>query len=127
VNTRYLCADGTSHYPNGHDTEQCLACMRAMRDGYRRACDELKDSDVAKLLERLRFMDERVRNQRKELEQMNAKFGGPTLESCHAAFDRWCMPLDRSDRRFAATCFRAGWQAARRASSLPPDDAKGGI
>lgn len=117
---RYYCADGR-HLPEGHDTEECPACLRAQRDGIRAEYEANVNVD---LVARLREMDERIRLQRKELATLNAKVvGPPAIPTAYNAFEQWCMPLDRSDRRFAAVAFRAGWQAARRSMALPEDSA----
>lgn len=114
---RYYCADGR-HIPEGHDTEECPPCLRAMRDGIRREHEETVNVD---LLARLREMDRRVQSQRRELARLNAKLSGPRSPvDPEAAFEAWCMPtLGRWDRRLASVAFRAGWQAAKRAISVP--------
>jgi hypothetical protein len=117
---RYYCADGR-RIPEGHDTEECPPCLRAQRDGIRREYEANVNVD---LVARLREMDRRVHSQRSELARMSLKAQGPVLRGAWEAFDAWCMPdLDRSERRFASLVFRAGWQAARRAFSLPDDRA----
>lgn len=110
--SRYLCASG-QHFPMGHDPEECVACLRAMRDGIRQ---EYRANVNVDLVARLREMDRRIHQQREELAKLNAKVSGtPSRVNSAQAFDAWCMPLDRTDRRFAAVAFRAGWLAARRA------------
>jgi hypothetical protein len=118
---RYYCADGR-HIPEGHEPEECAPCLRAMRDGIRREHEETVNVD---LLARLREMDRRIRNQREELAALNAKIVNAPRSpvSAAAAFDAWCMPLERWDRRFAAVAFRAGWLAARRAMFMRDDRA----
>lgn len=112
------CADGR-HIPAGHEPEDCAPCLRAMRDGIRREYEANVNVD---LLGRLREMDRRIDQQRRELARLNAIVAGPrSPETAAGAFEAWCMPLERSDRRFASVVFRAGWQAARRALRLVDD------
>ncbi len=115
----YICADGR-RIPEGHDPEDCPPCLRAMRDGIRKEYEANVNVD---LVGRLREMDRRVHAQRRELDRLSFKVSGPAASSASAAFDAWCMPLERTDRRFASVVFRAGWQAARRAISMPDDKA----
>ncbi len=118
------CADGRQ-FPEGHDIEECPPCLRAMRDGIRKEYEANVNIDLVK---RLREMDRRIHQQRKELADLNARMKGPqAVPFARNAFDQWCMPLDRMDRRFASVCFRAGWQAARRAMRLPEDSSDGRI
>lgn len=115
----YYCADGR-RIPEGHDQEQCAPCLRAMRDGIRKEYEANINVD---LVARLREMDRRINQQRRELARLELKVSGPPAMSASAAFDAWCMPLERMDRRFASVVFRAGWQAARRAISMRDDRA----
>lgn len=118
---QYYCADGR-RIPEGHDCEECPPCLRAQRDGIRREYDANVNVD---LVARLREMDRRVAQQRRELARLNLKVAKPSSPvSAGNAFAAWVMPdLDRWDRRFASVVFRAGWQAARRALSMQDDHA----
>jgi hypothetical protein len=119
---RYHCAGG-AYYPMGHDMEECPPCLRAMRDGIRQEYQANVNVDLVK---RLREQDQRINQQRKELAKLNQKVSGtPSQMNSAQAFDAWCMPLDRTDRRFAAVSFRAGWVAARRAIRAADDHATG--
>lgn len=116
---RYYCADGR-HIPEGHDQEVCPPCLRARLIGLQREYEANVNVD---LVARLREMDHRVARQRDELSRLQTP-RPPSPVSADRAFDAWCMPtLERWDRRLAAVAFRAGWQAARRALSLPDDRA----
>jgi hypothetical protein len=115
----YYCADGR-RLAEGHDPEECPPCLRAQRDGIRREYEANVNVD---LLTRLREMDVRIRQQRRELARLNERTAGPPCPAWAAqAFDAWVMPnLERWDRRFASVCFRSGWLAARRALSMSDD------
>jgi hypothetical protein len=117
----YYCADGR-RIPEGHDPEQCPPCLRAMRDGIKREYHENVNVD---LVQRLREMDERVHKQRDELARLNAQVTRPPSPmSAWDAFRAWVAPaLERGDRRLASCAYRAGWAAARRAISMPDDEA----
>ena len=114
---RYFCADGR-RIPEGHDCDECPACLRAQRDGIRKEYEANVNID---LVARLREMERRVACQRRELARLQAP-APPTPVKESQAFDAWCAPaLERWDRRFAAVCFRSGWQAARRAMTQGAD------
>jgi hypothetical protein len=118
---RYHCADGRT-IREGHDTDDCVACLKANRDAWKREYETHVNVD---LVGRLREMDRRIGQQRRELARLNAKCTGPrAATSASQAFDAWFMPnLERWDMRFASVVFRAGWQSARRALHLPEDTA----
>jgi hypothetical protein len=85
-------------------------------------------ADHERIAQQNRDLEFRVRQQRKELARLNERVAGrrSPVDSMQA-FLAWVMPdLERWDRRFAAVCFRAGWQAARRALSMPDDKAADG-
>lgn len=115
---RYYCADGR-HIPEGHDTEECPPCLRAQRDGIRK---EYAANVNVDLVARLRELDQRIFCQRRELARFNERLDGPpTPQKAREAFEAWCTSVDRRERHFASVCFRSGWQAARRALSLPEE------
>lgn len=117
---RYYCADGR-HLPEGHDPEECPPCLRAQRNGIKKAYETDINVD---LVDQNRRLAQRIRDQRRELERLNAKVAGPpSPQTAWEALEAWCTSRDRSERRFASVCFRAGWQAARRALSLSEDSA----
>lgn len=118
--TTYLCAS-RNQYIEEHRPEDCIHCLRAMRDAWRKHYETNVDVDLVK---RLQEMDHRIRKQRGELARLNEKLVGQRVYvTAEQAFDAWVLPsLDRCDRRFASVAYRAGWQAARRALSMQDDD-----
>lgn len=118
---RYNCADGR-YIPEGHDMEECPVCLRAQRDDIRQ---EYRANVNVDLVARLKELERRICQQRKELAELNAKMvGPPAYPTANEAFSRWCMAsLDRRERRFAAVSFMSGWQAARRAIGMPESSA----